>query len=212
MLIQDTNRRDFVKLGGAALAVAATQTAKSYASSAASYAKIVGANDRVRTGIIGCGDRMLGGDLKSRLWLRIREKEGFSYGVGSALVAAAKSPFAQFMVQATAVPQNIPKVEDAFKDELAKALKDGFTGDEVAAAKKTYLEERMIGRTQDAGLARMLAQNEQFGWTMAREADLDSKVAALPPAQINAAARKYLDPAAISYVKAGDFKKAGLTP
>jgi len=31
-----------------------------------------------------------------------------------------KSPFAQFMVQATAVPQNIPKVQDAFKDELAK--------------------------------------------------------------------------------------------
>jgi predicted dehydrogenase len=52
----DTNRRDFVKLGGAALAVAATQTAQS-------YAKIVGANDRVRTGIIGCGDRMLSGDL-----------------------------------------------------------------------------------------------------------------------------------------------------
>ena len=51
-----TNRRDFVKLGGAALAVAATQTAQS-------YAKIVGANDRVRTGIIGGGDRMLGGDV-----------------------------------------------------------------------------------------------------------------------------------------------------
>jgi predicted dehydrogenase len=63
MQVPETNRRDFVKLGGAALAVAATQTAKSYASSAASYAKIVGANDRVRTGIIGCGDRMLGGDL-----------------------------------------------------------------------------------------------------------------------------------------------------
>jgi len=52
----ETNRRDFVKLGGAALAVAATQSAKS-------YAKIVGANDRVRTGIIGGGDRMLGGDV-----------------------------------------------------------------------------------------------------------------------------------------------------
>jgi predicted dehydrogenase len=52
----DTNRRDFVKLGGAALAFAATQTAQS-------YAKIVGANDRVRVGVIGCGDRMLGGDV-----------------------------------------------------------------------------------------------------------------------------------------------------
>jgi predicted dehydrogenase len=53
---QETSRRDFVKLSGAALAVAATQTAQS-------YAKIVGANDRVRTGIVGCGDRMRGGDV-----------------------------------------------------------------------------------------------------------------------------------------------------
>jgi predicted dehydrogenase len=51
MLLRETNRRDFVKMGGAAMAVAATQ-------SAASYAKIVGANDRVRVGVVGCGDRM----------------------------------------------------------------------------------------------------------------------------------------------------------
>jgi predicted dehydrogenase len=56
----DTSRRDFVKLGGAALAVAATQTAKS-------YAKIVGANDRVRVGVVGCGDRMRGGDIPAFL-------------------------------------------------------------------------------------------------------------------------------------------------
>jgi len=50
-----------VKIGGAALAVAATQTARS--ASAASYAKIPGANDRVRTGVIGFGDRMKDGDI-----------------------------------------------------------------------------------------------------------------------------------------------------
>ena len=47
----EPNRRDFLKAGTAALAVAATQTAKS-------YAKIVGANDSVRVGVVGCGDRM----------------------------------------------------------------------------------------------------------------------------------------------------------
>jgi predicted dehydrogenase len=61
MKIPETNRREFVKLGGAALAVAATQTARS--ASAASYAKIPGANDRVRTGVIGFGDRMKDGDI-----------------------------------------------------------------------------------------------------------------------------------------------------
>ena len=62
----DTNRRDFVKIGGAALAVAATQ---SYAvrASASSYARIPGANDRVRTGVVGCGDRMKDGDIPAFL-------------------------------------------------------------------------------------------------------------------------------------------------
>ena len=155
-------------------------------------------------------NEMFGGNLKSRLWRRIREKEGFSYGVGSAFVVSARSPFAQFMVQATCLPANVPKVEAAFKDELEKLLKDGFSEEEVAAAKKTYLEERALARSQDAGLARTLAQNEQFGWTMQREAEHEQKVAALTVAQLNAAVKKYLDPAAISYFKAGDFKKAGL--
>jgi predicted dehydrogenase len=52
METQDKNRRDFLKLGSAALA----STAVSW--SATSYAKVVGANDRVRVGVIGCGDRM----------------------------------------------------------------------------------------------------------------------------------------------------------
>ena len=48
----DKNRRDFLKLGSAALATTAVGW------NATSYAAIVGANDRVRVGVIGCGDRM----------------------------------------------------------------------------------------------------------------------------------------------------------
>jgi predicted dehydrogenase len=47
----DTNRREFLKAGSAAAAVAVSWNASSYAA-------IVGANDRVRVGVIGCGDRM----------------------------------------------------------------------------------------------------------------------------------------------------------
>ncbi len=156
-------------------------------------------------------NQMFGGDLKSRLWRRIREKEGFSYGVGSVFAASQRSEFAQFFVQATCVPQNILKVEAAFQDELAQLRKDGFSDQEIAEAKKTYLEEHALARAQDGTLARTLARNAQFGWTMQRDADLEQKVAALTRDQLNDAVRKYLDPAAISYYKAGDFKKAGVT-
>jgi zinc protease len=101
-------------------------------------------------------------------------------------------------------------VEAAFKDEVAKLLKDGFAEDEVAAAKKTYLDDRTLGRSQDAGLARELTRNAQYGWTMARQGEMDRKITALTAAQVNAAVKKYLDPAAIAYFKAGDFKKAGI--
>ena len=54
MELQGTNRRDFLKMGGVALAGTAV------AWNATSYASIVGANDRVRVGVVGCGDRMRG--------------------------------------------------------------------------------------------------------------------------------------------------------
>jgi predicted dehydrogenase len=60
MPIRDTSRREFVKFSSAALAFAATQSARS-------YAKIVGANDRVRVGVVGCGDRMRGSLIPSFL-------------------------------------------------------------------------------------------------------------------------------------------------
>jgi hypothetical protein len=52
MTTDDSNRRDFLKIGGAALAGAAVSW------SAKSYARVAGANDRVGVGVVGCGDRM----------------------------------------------------------------------------------------------------------------------------------------------------------
>ena len=52
MLGSDRNRRDFLKMGSAAV----TSTLVSW--TATSYASIVGANDRVKVGVVGCGDRM----------------------------------------------------------------------------------------------------------------------------------------------------------
>ena len=156
-------------------------------------------------------NQMFGGDLKSRLFHRIREQEGLSYGVGSGFAAGVKSKYARIFVQAICAPQNILKVEAAFNDEVARLLKDGFRDDEVEAAKKTYLDDRIVGRSQDAGLARDLARNAQYGWTMQRQADLERNISELTTGQLNAVVRKYLDPAGLSYFKAGDFKKAGIT-
>ncbi|MEA3005192.1 MAG: hypothetical protein QOI94_461 [Acidobacteriaceae bacterium] len=55
MELEDKNRRDFLKMGGATLAAVAVPAVGSW--TATSYAAIAGANDRVRVALIGAGDR-----------------------------------------------------------------------------------------------------------------------------------------------------------
>jgi predicted dehydrogenase len=57
MTLKNSNRRDFLKVGSAAVAASAVSW------NARSYAAILGANDRVNVGVVGCGDRMKQGDL-----------------------------------------------------------------------------------------------------------------------------------------------------
>jgi zinc protease len=56
----------------------------------------------------------------------------------------------------------------------------------------------------------LLVSHERWGRTMQFDQDFDNKVSALTADQVSAAMRKILDPAALIYIKAGDFKKAGV--
>ncbi|HYP08459.1 MAG TPA: pitrilysin family protein [Bryobacteraceae bacterium] len=150
---------------------------------------------------------LFGGGMSSRLFARVRTKEGLSYGVGSGISAHPVYDDGTFTVTAIAAPQNVAKVEAVFKEEIAKLLKDGFTDQEIAEGKRGWLQGRAVDRSQDQSLAGILATNEFEGRTLAYQAEIEKKVAALTAQQIVEALRRNIDPAKISYVKAGDFKK-----
>ena len=152
---------------------------------------------------------MLGGSPGSRLFHRIRDQEGLSYGVRSGFQAPPKEDDGSFTASIIAAPQNAPKAEASFKDELVRTVKDGFTAEEVAAAKNALLQEELVGRSQDQALARMISARERFDRTLKFDEAFETAIAALTPEQVNAAVRRHLDPAALVIVKAGDFKKAG---
>jgi zinc protease len=151
-----------------------------------------------------------GSSLGTRLSRRIRDTEGLSYLVQSNFGAPTKDDGGNFVAVAISAPQNAPKAEASFRDELAKTLKDGFTADEVAAAKKAWLQERGMSRAEDGSLVGLFAARQRFDRTLKFDESLEAKVAALTPEQIGAAFRKHIDPATLIYVKAGDFKKAGV--
>jgi zinc protease len=154
---------------------------------------------------------MFGGSgLGTRLSRRIRDKEGLSYGVQSDFAVPTQDNAATFVGVAISAPQNSPKVDASFRDELSKTLKEGFTADEVAAAKKAWLQERGMGRSEDGALVGLFAARQRFDRTLKFDESLEARVSALTPDQISAAFRKHVDPANLIFVKAGDFKKAGV--
>ena len=154
------------------------------------------------------GNYLLGGSADSRLWRRIREKDGLSYSVGSSLSASAFDERGEFSVSAIYAPQNRARIEAAAKEELDRAMREGFTVEEVQTAKSGYLQARRGARGQDGALAARLASYLVLGRTMQWDADFDAKIAALTPESILAALNRHLDFSKLSSVKAGDFAKA----
>ena len=112
---------------------------------------------------------------------------------------------------AISAPQNVAKVQTAMLEELARAIKDGFTADELKQAKSGWLQSRQLNRAEDAALARSLASHDYNDRTLAWDASLETKVGDLTSEQIDQALKANIKPDEISFVKAGDWKKAAET-
>jgi len=158
------------------------------------------------------GNYMLGGGfLNSRLATRIRVKDGLSYNVRSSLSAKSHEKDGQFQAFAIAAPQNIAKVEVAFKEEMERALRDGFAQKEMDDDRSGWLQSQQVTRSEDESLVRILASRDYDGRTMAWDEELEKKVSALTPDDVAKAVRRNIDLSQISIIKAGDFKKVAAT-
>ncbi|MEO8002183.1 MAG: pitrilysin family protein [Arenimonas sp.] len=149
-----------------------------------------------------------GGSLKSRIADRIRQKEGLSYGAGSQFDAGVIDANAYLFGYAITAPENAAKVETAFREEIARIVKDGVTEVEVTDAIAGYLKARESRRNEDAGVANSLGDQAFYGFTMQRVIDLEANIKKLDVAKVNAALRANLKPEALSFFAAGDFAKA----
>ncbi len=151
-------------------------------------------------------NQLLGGSSTARLPQRIREKEGLSYSTYTWFSASPLDDAANFWVSAIFAPQNKARVEQAVREELQRALREGFSADEVAAAKKGLLEARYLARTQDAALAERLTRYLFVERTFAWDVEFERRIAALTAAEVRDALRRHLELERLAVTKAGDFK------
>jgi zinc protease len=152
-------------------------------------------------------DRILGGSSESRIPDRVRQKEGLSYSIQTWLSPNSFEDNSQFNLYAIFAPQNRERLSKAIGEELARAMKDGFTDAELADAKRSLLQARRIARAQDPSLAGGLLSQAYLGRTWDYAQKIDAGIAAVTLEQANAALRKYVDPQALAWSYAGDFAK-----
>src|SRR5690606_18574113 len=148
---------------------------------------------------------LLGTSETSRLWERVREREGLSYNVRSSLTASSYEPSGRWTIYAIYAPENHDRLETAINEELARAVKDSLTNKVIADGITALLNYRKLSRAQDSVLASAwidyLSNGRTFDWS----AQFDKKIEALTPESVNTALRKYLQPSTFSTAVAGDF-------
>lgn len=148
-----------------------------------------------------------GGD--SRLWNRIREREGLSYNVYSTVQWNPLDRHSTWYAEAIFAPSNRGKVEQAMREEIQRSLADGFTAQELEAGKRSLLNFRQLARAQDSRLAAGLAQNLYLQRDYAEAAKVDEALRKLTLDEVNAAWRRYLVADKLVWGAAGDFATQG---
>ncbi|MGA9655003.1 MAG: pitrilysin family protein, partial [Polyangia bacterium] len=150
---------------------------------------------------------MLGGSPTSRLFDRLRQKEGLSYGAGSRVFAHPIDVNGHFLAWAICAPQNMDKSLAAMKEEIRRLVKDGVSEKELDEAKKSYAKNWDSRMADDDFVSAELAQDLFLGRSFAYWRELNDKIQKLTPGEINAAAQKFIKPDALVMVRAGDLAK-----
>ena len=150
---------------------------------------------------------LLGSSETSRLWTRVRVKDGLSYDVRSRLDASSFEPSGDWTMYAIHAPENSARLQTAVQEELNTVLRDGFTDQEIREGISALLNLRKLARTRDNILASAWINYLQLDRTFDWSEKIDRALAGLKKEDVNAALRATLKPGDFSTAIAADSKK-----
>ena len=152
------------------------------------------------------GNFIYGGSSKSRLWQRLREKDGLSYGAHSFADASPLDQSARFLAFAFCAPKNAPRALTAVTAELSRLLEKGVTEVELQAAKKAYQAQFDSTLAVDEDVLRTFVDLVPTGRTLAFLRDQNAKIQAVTAAEVTATLKRYLAVECLSKITVGDLK------
>jgi zinc protease len=149
---------------------------------------------------------VLGDGFTSRLIGKIRDTEGLTYGIGSVLSGGGTLD-RMWSVRATFAPNLLEKGLASTGRELKKWQSEGITADELEYRKNALAGEHQVRLATSAGMASVILDLVERGLEPTWIDEYPDKVAALTLEQVNAAIKKYVDPAKLIIVTAGTFEE-----
>jgi zinc protease len=156
--------------------------------------------------------QVLGGDTGSRIWMRLREKEGLSYGAGVGTYAAALDEAGGVRGGAIVAPQNLAKAKASMIDEFKKMTTGKVDEAELQRAKDLWVKSQDRALANDNYVGGMLATELFDGRTNAWYKELRDKVSKVTTADVERVAKKWLHPDRLVVIDAGDHAKASAPP
>jgi zinc protease len=154
-------------------------------------------------------NELLGGGafLSSRIPVRLRENEGMSYGAGSFMNIQYKYNSGSWGVYAFFNPAYKGRLDSALHEEVDKAIRDGFTADELKKSITSWEEQNRTSLGSNENLASILRSFLANDRDLLEYSQFEEKIKALTLQQVNTALKTYFDKSKLVMVYGGDFEK-----
>ena len=144
--------------------------------------------------------------LGGRLGDSIRERQGMAYYVSSAVDPnVIEGPL---LIRAGVGPANVERAVASIDEELTRLVKDGLTVREVDDSRRYLIGSMPRALETNAGIATFLQSAEFFGLGTDYDVRTPELLRAVTLDEVNAVARRVIDPARATLVIAGPYEKA----
>ena len=150
-----------------------------------------------------------GTGFTDRLSANLRDRQGLAYTVTANITSSAAEEPGVFACYIGTDAENFEHVKKSFLEELNRIRDEPPTEAEVENAKKYLLGSLPFRFTTSSRIAEQLLSIERYNLGFGYLDDYRKAVAAVTPADVQAVAKKYLDPEHMVLVAAGAIDAKG---
>jgi zinc protease len=150
-----------------------------------------------------------GPGFTDRLSASLRDRQGLAYTVTAQITASASDQPGTFTGYIGTFPDRYLVAREGFLTEIGRIRREVPTNTEVEAAKNYLLGSLPFRLTTNEAIASQLLGSELYGLGLDYLTTYRKRVAAVTPAEVQAVARKHLDPERLVLVAVGPIGSDG---